>query len=281
MKWFFITFWLFPVILIGQKLKYESSYPLDKGLSESSGLVVASDTSFYTLNDSGNEAVLFEINKKGKVIRKIRIKATNKDWEDLAKDEKGNVYIGDFGNNLNARKDLKIYKLNKADLSKNEIQPSVFSFAFPDQKKFPPESYEKYYDCEAFIVKQGVAYLFTKNRTDPFDGISKVYKVTLTSGKTQIQKLGEIQLCQEGWYPCSVTSACYENGQLLLLTYSKIVKFSSFDFQNPDKSNFQYIPLGKIEQFEAICQDKKGGIYLTSEKQKLIGGNKLHKVKIQ
>ncbi|MEZ4937133.1 MAG: hypothetical protein R2799_06020 [Crocinitomicaceae bacterium] len=277
--------WIFSVLIFsgvwGQQLEYSSSTRLDSLLEESSGIVVATDSTFFTINDSGNDPVLFEINQKGKVIRQITIKAKNRDWEDLAKDELGNVYIGDFGNNSNSRKDLKIYKLPKQELRKNEIQPIAYSIMYPDQKKFPPEKYELYYDCEAFVVRDNFAYLFTKNRTDPFDGLSKVYKVDLNTTKTTVEKIGELQLCKGGWYPCSVTAASYDNGQLLLLTYSQIIRFKNFDFNHPEKSSFDYIPLGKIEQFEAICQNPKGEIILTSEKHKIIGGNKLHKAKIK
>ena len=214
MKWSWLIILVFWSPILGQELTYQSSSKLPQPLEESSGLVIASDTSFYTINDSGNDPILFEINHSGKIIRKIQIKGQNKDWEELAKDEKGNIYIGDFGNNLNSRKDLKIYKLNHSDLHLNEIKPTVYSFAYPDQKQFPPEKYELHFDCEAFVIHEGKAYLFTKNRTEPFDGISNVYQVNLESSKTEIKKIGEIQLCKDGWYPCSVTSASYENGQL-------------------------------------------------------------------
>jgi sugar lactone lactonase YvrE len=52
---------------------------------------------------------------------------TNIDWEDITKDKDGNLYVGDFGNNDNERKDLCIYKIDKKSLTtKVPFQPTKF-----------------------------------------------------------------------------------------------------------------------------------------------------------
>ena len=56
------------LFLQSQEVKYLKSVKLAQEILESSGLVVASDTSFYTINDGGNASILYEINKKGKII---------------------------------------------------------------------------------------------------------------------------------------------------------------------------------------------------------------------
>lgn len=269
--------------LQAQLISYHLSKPLGKGMGESSGLAVASDTSFYTINDSGNESYLFEINHQGRLIRKIKIEAKNYDWEDLATDEDGNLFIGDFGNNNNKRKNLRILRIYKRQLKQSTIKPVIHEFSYPDQKNYPPEKSKLYYDCEGFIVKGRYAYLFIKNRTEPFDGISKVYRIDINAGRNSIVKVGQIQLCKGGWYPCSVTSASYDHksGQLLLLTYSKILVFNQFNFSSINSNKYKEVFLNKIEQFESITHHKSGNLFLTSEKHKLLGGNHLHKVRIK
>lgn len=271
-----------PIGAFCQNIKIEYSKSLDSGMEESSGLVRATDTSLFTINDSGNEPYLFEINLKGKLIRKIRIKAKNTDWEDLAIDEDGDLFIGDFGNNRNSRKDLKILRIYKRQLSDSVIKPTVYHLSYPDQKAFPPEKSGLYFDCEAFIVKGRYAYLFTKNRTEPFDGLSKIYRIDLDAGKTNIQSLGAIQLCKQGWYPCSVTSASYNHStkELLLLSYSKVLRFRDFSFSQKSFRMCEEYSIGRLEQFEAISHFGNS-FFLSSEKQKIIGGNKLHKAKIK
>lgn len=279
--WISILF-LIPYFCFSQKLKYENSFKLPSEIKESSGLVKASDSSFYTINDSGNSPILFEINKKGKLIRKIQIEAKNYDWEDLAKDENGNIYIADIGNNLNKRQNLRILKIREEDLSKSSIKPIIFEVKYPDQKAFPPEKSKLYYDCEALVVKGDFAYIFTKNRTEPFDGLSKVYRISLATGKTSTVEWNTLQLCKDGWYPCSVTSASYDHksGTLVLLTYTKIYYFENFNFEKNGVSTYQQIKLGKIEQFEAIYLIDSNKLILTSEEQKIIGGGKIHLAEI-
>ena len=57
------------------------------------------------------DPAIYYISYTGEIIKKRNIiNSKNKDWEDITKDNKF-LYIGDFGNNLNNRKDLKIYKV--------------------------------------------------------------------------------------------------------------------------------------------------------------------------
>ena len=73
---------------------------LPSSLKEVSGNeIIYNSELIWMLNDSGNKAEVFGVNKDGKIKSIIKIKAKNHDWEDLTSDEKGNLYIGDFGNN--------------------------------------------------------------------------------------------------------------------------------------------------------------------------------------
>ena len=89
-------------------------YGLPKKLKEVSGIVYAEkDDLFWTLEDKGNANKIYGLNAKNGAIEKtVTIEnAINTDWEDITKDAVGNLYIGDFGNNDNVRKDLCIYKI--------------------------------------------------------------------------------------------------------------------------------------------------------------------------
>lgn len=266
-----------------QTLHYKRSSRLDPLLAESSGLVIASDSSFYTINDGGNEPFLYEIGLEGNILRAIKINAKNTDWEDLARDEFGNLYIGDFGNNLNQRKDLSILKIPIECLKQEKIDPVKFSFRYEDQTSFPPDKNKLYYDCEGFYVFNNQAFLFTKNRTEPFDGISKLYKLDLDKKDQTAVKWNELKLCTKGWYPCSVTSVDYNfiSKELYLLSYSQIIKIKGFLNLKNVNYKTEYISIKKLEQFESICISNTGEIYLTSERQKLIGGGRIHQTYIK
>ena len=138
---------------------------LPKEVHESSGLALYDDL-FITHPDSGNPPKLwgvkypFEVDKpiNGEISLPPDVK--NIDWEDLAQDDKNNLYIGDFGNNDNDRKNLSIIKLN---LLKNKSE--LIEFYYPDQKEFPPKrNKEKNYNCEAMLWAKGNLYLFSKEQ---------------------------------------------------------------------------------------------------------------------
>jgi hypothetical protein len=116
MKQLLLTFtFLFFQIFLAQrtetfKIKKYSVAVLDDSLRESSGLNFFNGK-LYTFNDSGNTSELFQIDpQSGKIQKKLQTKLRNEDWESLTNDGE-KFYIGDFGNNLGTRKDLKIYKI--------------------------------------------------------------------------------------------------------------------------------------------------------------------------
>ena len=53
---------------------------------------------FWVHNDSGNPPSLFAIRADGRVVREFRLEVPNIDWEDIAIDDKGHLYVGDIGN---------------------------------------------------------------------------------------------------------------------------------------------------------------------------------------
>ncbi|WP_045468586.1 hypothetical protein [Sporocytophaga myxococcoides] len=171
---------------------------------------------FYTNNDSGGKPVVYEIDKKGTLKDSIVIPdANNIDWEDLTRDGSGNLCIGDFGNNNNKRKNLRIYKYNPVSKTTD-----IVFFAYEDQESFPPLKGERDFDCEAFVWYKNNFYLFSKNRTS---NPVKVYMVPDESGEQVAKKVAEIPL--EGM----ITSAALnkDNTQLALLSYGRIYIFKS------------------------------------------------------
>src|SRR4051794_18469518 len=54
---------------------------------------------FWSICDSGNPAELYALTREGKLLAKYTVDATNVDWEDLAADDDGHLYIAETGNN--------------------------------------------------------------------------------------------------------------------------------------------------------------------------------------
>jgi hypothetical protein len=130
---------------------------------ESSGLALAdSSGNLWTHGDGGNTTWLYLVTPQGDLIRTHPVRgAANVDWEDLAQDRAGKrLFIGDFGNNGNKRRDLRIYRLSGPKLATID----TIRFNYPDQRQFPPKKKARNFDCEAFFYHQDSLYLFTKNR---------------------------------------------------------------------------------------------------------------------
>jgi len=253
-------------------------YSLPKKLKEVSGIVYAdNDNLFWTLEDSGNSNKIYGLNvKNGAVDKVITIENTlNIDWEDITKDATGNLYIGDFGNNDNIRKDLCIYKINKNSLNQGNAVPAYkISFSYPEQKDFPPKKTALFFDVEGFFEYKSNFYLFTKNRSKGFDGTVLVYKVPNKEGSYQAVLVGELKTC-DNYNHCAVTSATIspDASKIALLTHDKIVLLANFngdDFLTGTQSTFK---LNHFSQKEAICFKNNETLIIADEKTNKIGGN--------
>jgi len=252
-------------------------YSLPKKLKEVSGIAYFPDTDIlYTLEDSGNKNAVYAINSKGKLEKTITVSnAKNVDWEDITKDKLGNIYIGDFGNNDNERKDLCIYKVAKNQL-KNDVAKAEYkvSFSYPEQTEFPPRKKEMFYDVEGFFERGGYFYLFTKNRSKGFDGTAFIYKIKNASGTQKAVKIGEFKTCNN-YNHCVLTSATIspDGKKVALLSHDKVLLFKNFKGDLFHKGTQTQIELNHFSQKEAIVFKDNNTLLIADEKTNKVGGN--------
>ncbi len=154
-------------------------------IKEMSGIVKSKrfDDVYWIHNDSGDEARIFAVNSKGKVIypaylpvygedheegksewqgHKILI-AANSDWEDIAVDDEM-LYLSEMGNNGNARRDLGIYVVpepNPRAVPATRIL-KFLPIRYPEQETFPAKDWR--FDSEAIFIFRKKLYLITKHR---------------------------------------------------------------------------------------------------------------------
>ncbi|MGK7392532.1 MAG: hypothetical protein ACNS60_19410 [Candidatus Cyclobacteriaceae bacterium M2_1C_046] len=122
--------------------------------------ITAYQGNLYFLVDSGGEPELYLLNKNLQIQDTISVGSTsNIDWEALTVDEQDNFYIGDIGNNLNQRKNLRIYKFNKELSSLDTIH-----ITYAQQEHFPPPKEKMNFDSEALFWQDNKLHLFSKNR---------------------------------------------------------------------------------------------------------------------
>lgn len=254
----------------------ETLFEFPDELKEVSTVEVTSKSDdIWTLEDSGNEPKLFAFNAKGDLLHTVLVTdATNKDWEELTSDKAGNLYIGDFGNNNNVRKDLCIYKIDAAQLKNPEAKPSQkTTFYFPEQKEFPPKAAEQYYDLESFFIYNGLFYVFTKNRSSEFDGTTMLYAFPSTAGTHAAKLIATFKSCSD-FRNCAITGADISPNEkkIALLSASHAWIFTNFKKDNFFGGKVQQIDFGNYSQKEGICFADDNTLYVTDERKKKNGG---------
>lgn len=253
-------------------------YSLPKKLKEVSGITYLSTSNLlWTLEDSGNANEIYGLNfENGKIEKTITVENTdNIDWEDITKDKDGNLYIGDFGNNDNERTDLSIYKIDKNSLATESAIPAYkVSFAYPEQKDFPPKKTEMFYDVEGFFEFKNNFYLFTKNRSKGFDGTAFLYKIPNKAGFHQAVLMGEFKTC-DNYNHCAITAATIspDETKVAVLTHDKIFLFESFEGDNFLNGTKTTLELNHFSQKEAASFIDNDRLFIADEKTKSVGGN--------
>jgi hypothetical protein len=264
---------------IGQKINKIGKLP--KVINESSGLILYNDTLLITHNDSGDKPILYFVNLQGNLIHQITISnAINNDWEEITKDDVGNIYIGDFGNNQNKRKNLTIYKITPENLLKmTNVDAKIISFSYPDQCAFPPSDSLLNFDAEAMCFYNDSIWIFTKCRAVPFHGNSFIHAVPSNPGNYNATAKGSLFIGDSGFTKDAVTGATIGNSLLYLTTYNRIVVY---EFENNTFHFKKIIHTTPYSQKEAITISKDHStLFLTDEVQKIIGGGNLYKINLK
>ena len=273
-KIFKIIFFLFTSNIIFSQLVVED-INLSKKLDETSGLEII-NKQLVTINDSGNDPVLFYINESGNILDERKLNCCkNNDWESLAADS-DYVYIADFGNNYDTRKNLSIIKI-PIDKSSNE-NPELINFLYPEQKKFKRIYRRSEYDAEALISFGDILLIFTKNKRKK---ITEIYSLPKYGGNFKAQKIGSLNT------ESIVTGADYDkNTNTLVLTSTinfdeyYILLINDFSLNKKDhKINMYEIPIGKT-QVEAIKIIDENTFWITSEDESSSSSARLMKIKL-
>ena len=273
-KIFKIIFFLFTSNIIFSQLVVED-INLSKKLDETSGLEII-NKQLVTINDSGNDPVLFYINESGNILDERKLDCCkNNDWESLAAD-KNHIYIADFGNNYDTRKNLSIIKI-PIQKSSNEIA-EVINFSYPEQKKFNTIYRSSQYDAEALISINDSLIIFTKNKLKK---ITEIYSLPKNGGNYQAKKIGSIDT------KSIVTGADFDKKTNTLALTSTILfddyyiqVINDFNLNNQNHKIDTYkIPIGKT-QVESIKIIDPKTFWITSEDESSSSSARLMKVKL-
>ncbi len=138
-----------------------------RAIPEASGIVKSRRHPgiFWVHNDSGNAPLLFAVRADGGIVRRFRLAIPNLDWEDIAIDGQGHLYLGDIGNNSGLLRVRTIYRIDEPDPSSpeadsrdREVPLSVaqsVTYALPPSNRF---------DAEGLVYDRGTAIVVAKYR---------------------------------------------------------------------------------------------------------------------
>ncbi|GAB3924292.1 SdiA-regulated domain-containing protein [Larkinella terrae] len=236
-------------------------------VNESSGLTYrAGRNTFWTHNDSGGRPTLYEVARNGSLVDSLPLpRLKNRDWEALTKQDSTVLFIGDIGNNSNARRQLEIYRINPNQ--PNDFQEITFHYAL--QKTYPASKDTRNFDSEALFAAKDSLFLVSKNRSEPRRFVN-LYGLPARAGDYALLPVDSVFL------KTMVTDAALSpDGQTLaVLTYGKIFLFE----QKADRISFQHptrclrIPRGQTEGLtfvnntDLVMTNERGRMYLIRKK---------------
>src|SRR5215211_373189 len=136
------------------------AYIRDPRIKESSGVVASRRYAdvFWTHNDGGGpkKQVLYAIDREGNTRASFPvIGVTLHDWEDLAVDNAGHLYIGDIGNNDAKRDTLAVYEIE-------EPNPQAGTGSISPKREWNLKFPGAPFDCESLFVWKDEGYVVSK-----------------------------------------------------------------------------------------------------------------------
>ena len=182
---------------------------------------------FWTIADSKNPRHLHAISSKGRRLASFQVVGVNLDWESIAADSVGNLYIADCGNNLRLLPRRWIYVVKEPSVSMTTTNlptadrfPSLkpvrrLEFSFPNRP----------FDIEATFVFADRLVLIEKTRNES----AGVYSMSLESSATQTLRPETSISGIESITGAAITST----GQLFVCGTEKL---AAFDLARPSGS---------------------------------------------
>ena len=268
-------------------------------VNEISGIAKSAtyDNVYWVHNDSGGGARLFAVDSSGQVIipdfmtDRFRVGresvgdgrplwpgtqillSENVDWEDIALAD-GYLFIGDMGNNSNARRDLGVYVVEEPN---PRVVPATRSLRFlpveyPEQEFFPGRKW--HFDSEALFVFEEKLYFLTKHRVTGEIATAKagtnLYRLdsNYTDRKNVLTLVGS---SNDIVWP-TAASVSPDGNLLAILTLDALWLFSRppvGDDWLSDKLREIPLPRDRTQQVEAVCWDDLKTLRIVNEQRDL------------
>lgn len=260
------------ILISSCSLQKTGQWLLPDSLHESSGLVAINPHTFFSINDSGNPPAIhvLQTNNHSLDHRIMEVHEANIDWEAMAM-QGDTLYIADAGNNLNKRSNLIIHCYRLLQEGKALYHLGSIPFSFEDQTAFPPAPHDQQFDCEAMVVRRDSILLFTKDRSEPFQGETQCYLLMANNlSPQQAQKLYTLSIGKGALkLHYRITGASLsENGKTLALLSTDRIRLYHIQSLKKMPELLQIIRLQKKAGREAVSFIGNNSLAVTSEKYK-------------
>jgi len=158
----------------------------DPRITESSGLAASRKHAgvFWTHNDGGGpkRQVLYAIDRAGNTKASFPISGVAiHDWEDIAIDGAGRLFLGDLGNNDGMRDELAVYEIDEPD----PAQAAKFVEVKGGWRLRYPADTQRF-DCESLFVWQDHGYVVSKVFKD---ARAQIFRFSLNTREPQTLEL--------------------------------------------------------------------------------------------
>jgi hypothetical protein len=235
-------------------------------VNETSGLAWLDATGLCTINDGGHDPTLHRLKLDGGTTPVFLSGAQNIDWEDLAVGD-GKIFIGDFGNNLQTRRDQKIYFMEQTRLTPDDTLHldsinNVIAFTLPDQ----PAGFDKRnrnFDFEAMFYKGNALYLISKSARLGRKSFGKLYRLPAAPGEHVAQ------LIDSFYFGEPVTAADYDTAANVLVVtgYLSLFVFERFDENNWHNASPRRFRHNRLRQYEGLAvHPEQRSLFISNEK---------------
>jgi hypothetical protein len=198
--------------------------------------------------------------------------AAHIDYEDLALRD-STLYVGDIGNNGNARRDLGIYVVPEPFYHTRRTRPKKYiRFAYPEQETFPAQRW--HYDAEALFVVDGRLYLLTKYRRGQQIDSSKPGTTLYRLDTEHPHRVNALTVVDEhDTIPVPTAAALSPSGdRLAVLGYNTLWLFprpaDGVHWLSTEPRRLQ-LPADRLQQAEAVTWDDPRTLRITNEQRDL------------
>ena len=228
-------------------------------IPESSGIVASRKHAgvFWTHNDSDNPPSLFAITRDGQLIREYPVEAKNVDWEDIALDDAGHLFIADMGNNRRKRTEVQVYRVDEPD-PRQPIHGRVPSLRVTRSWRlmYPDAPF----DCESLFVWKGKGYVLPKRLSkSPAELLS--FDLDSPARVQTLKKVAEIPVMRA---PVTAADISADGNRLAILTLAGPYIFDiNGDVESVGRATARYSRYFDLH-IEAVCFVPEG-LLVTNE----------------